>query len=165
MITLNEELGFDNQIANEIKTEFNGLDIQFKHCDKATCPLESFVYVLIDTQKLENVWKKDTVNYIPQDLSELLESDFNPVHAYTKSQNKISMAKQHLENDQSIWSPVIMAYGNDMVAFDDGRHRFCLIRELGLPFFTAAVAIKLLVALDEADVLYHSARSTVFDDF
>ncbi|HCG5600871.1 hypothetical protein ACEV74_23975 [Vibrio parahaemolyticus] len=164
MITICKTLGFDSQVLEKTQVELDGLNVKFTRCDKATMPLENFVYVLVDTKKWDNTWKADTIKYIPRNLNELFDTALlSPEKAIFKAKDKISALKEYLEKDGCIWSPAFSIDFEIPLSFSDGRHRFCLIRELGLPFFPVAVEEKHLDRLNQMDVLYSRDISITYD--
>ncbi|MFW1480272.1 hypothetical protein ACEWA0_22775 [Vibrio parahaemolyticus] len=166
MITICKTLGFENQVLEKTQVELDGLNVNFTRCDRATMPLEDFVYVLVDTEKWDNTWKADTIRYLPRNLNDLFDTALlSPEAAIFKAKAKISELKHYLESDGCIWSPTFSIDFEIPLSFSDGRHRFWLIRELGLPFFPVAVEKRHLDRLNQMDVLYSPDISTTYDPF
>lgn len=142
-------------------------EVTFSHCDRKSMPLDEFCYVLVDTKKWDQNWKRDEFRYLPRKLEDIHSNCLlsSPRAAYTKALDKISNLKEYLECDGKIWSPVLSPYMDAPMSIDDGRHRFWLIRELGIPFFTAAVAKKHLHRLQELDVTLGQEPIAFFDPF
>jgi len=143
-------------------------EVTFEHCPVESMPMEEFCYVVLDTKKWNEIWRKDVFRYLPEDITELLENEFLnlPVHALQKAHSKIRRVLQYLEEDNEIWSPVIETDIESVLSLADGRHRYWVIRNLNIPFFTAAIAVKHLPRLIECDVIYKNTElSQTFDPF
>lgn len=136
--------------------------ITYCQCDRHTMPLDDFVYVVLDVAKWDKAWSNDKVKYLPADLSELLNDDLGG-HAFNRSVSRINALGSYLEKDSEIWGSVLGSGFEIPVTMDDGRHRYWLAREMNLPFFVAAVAVKYLDLLNKMDVQYHTTYSKVFD--
>jgi hypothetical protein len=125
--------------------------VTFIEADNGSLPQVPYEYLMIHTSLWDEEWKKDQMNYLPSDLDKIpffRESDIN------YSDNKIKKLTNKVINEGIINSPSFNdAPPGARLTIADGRHRFYLLRQLGIDAFPAAVPVSIIDRLNNLGLL------------
>ncbi|MCQ9076759.1 hypothetical protein [Vibrio harveyi] len=149
MVTISPELGFPVGINADLKKSF-----EFVHSDGSELDLIEFRYIAVDVKKYDLWWKEKLHDsYIPHNLDEINDSPFlmEPTEQYLKSARKTSKLRVAYEDGQQFKLKCPVFSENDP-SFQQGQHRFWLIRYLELPFFIAAASERVFNMIVELEI-------------
>lgn len=126
--------------SGSYETNYEFEKITFIEADEASIPLEDFGYFMIDTEKLDQYWQSNITQYLPRNLIDLPEWRED---CFTKGGKKLRKLISNIKEHGVIYSPLLSAPPTLHGAPDiyDGRHRFWIIRDLGIPAFPAAIPL------------------------